>query len=137
MLNLKVVIDTNIFVSGAMKTTGIPRIVIDTVMETDGITIIYSDEIFEEYLDVLNRKKLKLPIMTVNSFIGLILKNGEKISPFPQFAYFNDESDKKFYEAFKTADADYLITGNSKHFPDEDGIVSPRQFAELHGVQIQ
>jgi len=105
-------------------------------LRTDGITVIYSDEIFEEYLDVLNRKKLNLPAMTVNSFIRLIIKNGEKVSPFHQFVHFNDESDKKFYEAFKTAEADYLITGNTKHFPYEDGIVTPRKFTEILNIQI-
>jgi len=49
--------------------------------------------------------------------------------------HFTDEADKKFYETFKTAEADYLITGNTKHFPDEDGIVSPREFVELTGIE--
>ena len=31
----------------------------------------------------------------------------------------NDEDDKKFYEVAVTGEADYLITGNKKHYPKE------------------
>ena len=45
-----------------------------------------------------------------------------------QNAVFNDDDDKKFYEVFKTAQAEFLITGNIKHFPKEKGIVTPAEF---------
>jgi len=136
MLNYKLVIDTNIFVSALLKSSSIPAIIVDTVFSRDDILIVYSDDMFSEYIDVLNRKKLNLPTITVNTLLSTILKFGEKISPFPQFVHFNDESDKKFYETFKTANADYLITGNLDDFPQEDGIISPRRFAEILNIQI-
>jgi putative PIN family toxin of toxin-antitoxin system len=136
MLNLKIVVDTNVLVSAAMKEASIPGVIVNMALKRAEFTVVYSDEIFKEYLDVLNRKKLNLPVMSVNSFISLILKFGEKTSPFPQYAYFRDESDKKFYEAFKTTNADYLITGNLDDFPQEKGIVSPKRFAEILNIRI-
>jgi predicted nucleic acid-binding protein len=44
------------------------------------------------------------------------------------------ESDNRFLECAEAADAAYLITGNTKHFPDRYGntkIVTPRQFWDL------
>jgi hypothetical protein len=38
-----------------------------------------------------------------------------------------DESDRKFYDAAKACHA-ILITGNQKHFPKENFIVSPAEF---------
>jgi putative PIN family toxin of toxin-antitoxin system len=134
MLNPKVVIDTNVLVSAVRKETGIPHLAVNTVLKKENFTLVYSSDIFLEYLDVLNRRRLKLPVVKVNTLLGLILKLGEKISPFPQFIHFHDESDKKFYEVFKTANADYLITGNIKDFPEERGIISPKAFAELLGI---
>jgi uncharacterized protein len=49
-----------------------------------------------------------------------------KISP--------DDSDNRLYECAEAAQADYLVTGNTKHFPVEHGstkIVTPRQFLEI------
>jgi hypothetical protein len=38
-----------------------------------------------------------------------------------------DESDRVFYDVAKTAGA-YLITGNTKHFPQEPFILTPAEF---------
>ncbi|MCL2844930.1 MAG: putative toxin-antitoxin system toxin component, PIN family [Chitinivibrionia bacterium] len=136
MLNYKLVIDTNVFVSSLLKSPSIPSIIVDTVFKRGDIVVVYSDDMLLEYIDVLNRKKLKIPPITVNTLLSAILKNGEKVSPFPQYVHFSDESDKKFYETFKTANADYLITGNLDDFPQEEGIISPRRFAEILDIQI-
>jgi predicted nucleic acid-binding protein len=49
-----------------------------------------------------------------------------------------DESDNKFLELAETCNADYLITGNTKHFPMKEykntKIVSPKEFWELEVI---
>jgi hypothetical protein len=42
-----------------------------------------------------------------------------------------DESDRKFYEIAKAAGA-ILITGNTKHYPDEPFIVTPTVFVQKY-----
>jgi predicted nucleic acid-binding protein len=44
-----------------------------------------------------------------------------------------DETDRKFYDLALKA-AVYLITGNKKHFPTENWIVSPAEFLEKNAV---
>jgi len=135
MSSIKVVVDTNIFVSALFKSPSVPYIVVETIFENDDITIVYDDGMYLEYVRVLNKKKFNLPKKDIDRTINQISEYGEKIESFPQYAYFHDESDKKFYEVFKTANADYLITGNGKHFPEDDRIVSPREFVELMNIE--
>jgi predicted nucleic acid-binding protein len=54
--------------------------------------------------------------------------DGEFINSEYSNVKFIDETDKKFYEVFKSGEAQYLITENVKHFPKENGIVSPKEF---------
>lgn len=46
----------------------------------------------------------------------------------------NDDPDNRFLECALAAAADYLVTGNSKHFPvtfEKTMIVTPKQFTDL------
>jgi len=36
-----------------------------------------------------------------------------------------------FYELYKSGNVDYLITGNKKHFPNEKGIVTAKEFIDI------
>jgi len=131
MLNLRIVMDTNVFVSALLKNPSIPALIVETIMDFGKIVVVYNDDIYTEYFDVLNRKRLNLPQNRVCYILDYILKHGEKVVAFSQDIHFDDESDKKFYDVFKTASADYLITGNVKHFPEEEKIVTPKNFTDL------
>jgi hypothetical protein len=39
-----------------------------------------------------------------------------------------------FYEVFKSSDAQYIITGNTRHYPKAKNIVLPREFEEGDGI---
>ena len=46
----------------------------------------------------------------------------------------NDDPDNRFLECAHAAAADYLVTGNTKHFPavfETTTIVTPKQFTDL------
>ena len=45
-----------------------------------------------------------------------------------------DEDDRIFYDTAKTAKA-YLITGNKKHYPQENFIFTPADFLEYISVR--
>jgi predicted nucleic acid-binding protein len=36
-----------------------------------------------------------------------------------------------FYDVYKSSDANYIVTGNKKHFPKEESIITPREFIEI------
>ena len=64
--------------------------------------------------------------------IDYFKNDGEFINSEYSNVMFIDETDKKFYEVFKSGEAEYLITGNIKHFPKENGIIIPKEFIEKY-----
>ena len=126
---MKAVIDTNVIVSALLTPSG-PSARILALVLSGTITIVYDNKILPEYIDVLNREKLKINKEWINLVIDFISKEGEFIMASPQAAKFDDEDDRVFYELYKTGGIDYLIIGTARHFPREKGIVSPGKFLE-------
>jgi len=127
---LKVVLDTNILVS-ALLTSGPPAFIVDLIAGGKIIPI-YSVFIMEEYYEVLSRKKFNFSPMQVNRLMDDITRVGITVEGKPSAKNIKvDKDDKIFYDAAKEANA-FLITGNIKHFPKEDFIVTPSQFLSLY-----
>jgi predicted nucleic acid-binding protein len=95
------------------------------------IGIVYDNNVLVEFIDVLNRDKFKINKETIKTVLNFIISDGEYIISMPQNAKFTDEDDKIFYELYKSGEADFLITGNIKHFPKEKNIITPRDFIEI------
>jgi len=68
---MKVVIDTNILVSAAIR-DGIPEIVIQFIVDHPEFEWIASQEIMTEYTEVLQRRKLKLSAEVQQEWIDLL-----------------------------------------------------------------
>jgi PIN domain-containing protein len=76
---------------------------------------------------------------------GFLLKNIRSastiVNPQPCQPLTDDPDDSIFLECAGTAKADYLVTGNTKHFPKGrwkyTEIVTPRQFIDLWGENSQ
>lgn len=94
------------------------------------VTPVINDEIITEYLEVLRRPKFKFDASIINQFIdalkALSLKGTrtEYSQPLP------DEDDRVFYEISLNKDS-YLVTGNTKHFPNSAKVVTPKEFIEI------
>jgi putative PIN family toxin of toxin-antitoxin system len=127
---MRVILDTNIIVSAFLNPKGIPGEILSLVL-MHKIIICYGNKIFSEYTDVLSRSKFNFDNDLVNNFLEFIRNNGEYIVAEPQAIQFDDEDDKIFYDVFKSSDAEYIITGNKKHYPQEENIISPREYKEL------
>ena len=133
---MKAVIDTNVIISALLTPSG-PSARIVALVLNGTITIVYDNKILAEYSDVLNRKKLRIDNELVNLIIGFISKEGEFILAGPQKVKFDDEDDRIFYELYKSDGVDFLVTGNTRHFPREKGIVSPKKFLdEISGISL-
>ena len=126
---MKIVLDTNIIVSALLSPQGLPAKILNLVLNGN-VKIIYDNNILSEYIDVLGRKELKINQEAVKIVLDFIEKDGEYKIAIPQNNIFDDEDDKKFYELYKSTDANYLITGDLKHFPKEKGIVTAREFID-------
>ena len=126
---MHVILDTNIIVSELLSPQGLPAKILNLVLN-ESLTIVYDNQILSEYMDVLGSDRLKINPELKNFIIEFIKKEGTYMIAKPQKIKFDDEDDKIFYDLYKSGNIDYLITGNKKHFPDEKGIVTAREFIE-------
>ncbi|AEF85298.1 conserved hypothetical protein [Treponema primitia ZAS-2] len=126
---MKLVLDTNIIVSAFLNPMGIPGEILSMVLAKK-IKICYDNKIFAEYTEVLTRSKFNFNKELVNDFLEFIKIYGEYVLAEPQNIVFIDEDDKIFYDVLKSSNADYIITGNKKHYPKDRSIVSPKEFKE-------
>jgi putative PIN family toxin of toxin-antitoxin system len=125
----RAVLDTNIIVSALLSGKGNPGKIVDLFLAGE-LKLFYSDEILEEYADVLYRPHLRIPIGDANAAIAAIRQHGEKIWSIPSVHAMTDEDDRVFYDVAVSAKA-YLITGNTKHYPNEPFILTPAAFWEM------
>jgi putative PIN family toxin of toxin-antitoxin system len=127
---MKIVLDTNIIVSAFINPEGPPGEIISLIL-TNKLTVCYNNKIFAEYTEVLKKSKFDFDSILVDGFLDFIKENGEYVVAELQKIKFVDEDDKKFYDVYKSSDANCIITGNKKHFPKEKNIITPREYIEL------
>jgi putative PIN family toxin of toxin-antitoxin system len=127
---MKIVLDTDIIVSAFINPKGTPGEILSLILAKK-ITLCYDNKIFSEYMAVLKKSKISFDTIHVDAFLDFIKENGEYIIAEPQRIKFIDEDDKMFYDVYKSSDANYIITGNKKHFPKEKNIITPRDYIEL------
>jgi putative PIN family toxin of toxin-antitoxin system len=128
---MKVVLDTNIIVTAFINPKGVPGEIISLLL-LKKITICYDNRIFLEYTEVLKKSKFNFDNILIDAFLDFIKENGEYIIAEPKNIKFDDEDDKAFYEVYKSSDANYIVTGNKKHFPKENNIITPRKYIEIN-----
>ncbi|MDR1893494.1 MAG: putative toxin-antitoxin system toxin component, PIN family [Spirochaetales bacterium] len=127
---MKIVLDTNIIVSTFINPKGIPGEILSLVL-TKKITVCYDNKILSEYTEVLKKSKFNFNNVLVDDFLNFIKENGEYIIAESQKIKFNDKDDKAFYDVYKSSSADYIVTGNKKHFPQEKYIITPKEYKEV------
>lgn len=69
------VIDTNVIVSSMLKTDSIPGLIIDCI-KNNIIVPLLSEEIINEYVDVLTRNKFDFDIKEIETLISKIKEKG-------------------------------------------------------------
>ena len=131
---IKAVIDTNVLVSAFWTGNRLsPTVRIANAIAHDGFTPMYSPEMISEYREVLSRTKFNFSADEVNALVNHIVAKGELAEPADVDAHFPDPKDKVFYCTAFAGDA-HLVTGNMKHYPRGDFIVTPAQFCEIAGI---
>lgn len=131
-----VIYDTNVVISSFLKSDSIPAKVVDYSYAKDlSVIPMFTNEIIEEYEDVLSRRKFNLKNIRIKDFLNKMILIGEKIDISDIEADLIDKDDIPFYKVFlkkkKTDNFVFLITGNKKHFPINPFILTPREFYEL------
>lgn len=128
------VIDTNVFISALLSKNSDSATVKVLRAILDGrIVPLYHDEILAEYDEVLHRKKFHFQEKSIQIVLTAVKDFGMEVFPQPTGEILVDMDDLIFYEvAMKKRDDDaYLVTGNQKHYPIRDFIVTPAEMMEI------
>lgn len=107
----KVIIDTNILISAAISGRK-PEEVIKFIIASSDYQWIVSPSILDEYVQVLNRPKLKLNSQQKQIWLYLIERVTILVNVAQNQLFERDPKDAKFIECAIAADADFLITGD-------------------------
>lgn len=82
------------------------------------IQIYTTPAILTEYEEVLRRSKFsRISLKVIDGALELIRRLAILVNPEETLAVSSDESDNRFLECAVAAEADYLVTGNKRHFP--------------------
>jgi putative PIN family toxin of toxin-antitoxin system len=133
MLPLRLVLDTNVVVSAALKPEGLQRTVFLLAL-TKPARLYVSAAILAEYRTVLSRPELQIRKGLRHRFLHLIARRARLVSPAKRLAVAADPDDNIFIECADFARADYLVTGNQRHFPrfwKQTKIITSREFIDL------
>ena len=129
---IKAVIDTNVIVSAYITKNpdSATAKVWEAVLQCK-LTPVYNEEILDEYVDVLHRRKFGIPERLINHAIGQIVTNGIRGERIQSNEAFPDPKDVVFYEIALSKDDAYLVTGNTKHFPNKPIVVTPAEMLDI------
>jgi putative PIN family toxin of toxin-antitoxin system len=130
---LRVIYDTNVIVSAVLKNGSIPASLVALAISRK-VRLCLSPPILAEYAEVLHRSKFALEPQAVDRLIADISHEAIIVHPTVRLAIAPDEADNRFLECASESEADYLITGNIRHFPQpayhRTRIMMPANFAK-------
>lgn len=134
MDKLNIIYDTNVIISSLLSGNEDSATVkaLDYFYDNE-VNLIYSNEIINEYVEVLNREKFSFDKNKIKELISIIKDKGINVSPGKIDEYKLDIKDKPFYELVidKTIGNKKLVTGNIKHFPKIKEIITPNELVAL------
>jgi len=131
---LKIVLDTNVLVSGILSPNGPPAAVLRALL-TERVTLCFDERIVSEYRDVLTRTKFAFDRELVEELIGFLESAGSPTLAAPLAVTLPDPWDQMFVEVAASSNADCLVSANLRHFPETARagvrVVSPREFLDV------
>lgn len=87
-----------------------------------------------EYREVLARPELKIRKGLRQQLLDLIRNHAKTVRPVRPVRVAKDPDDDKFLECADAAGADYLVTGNQRHFPrfwKKTKVITSREFISI------
>ena len=125
---IRVVFDTNIIVSALLQPLG-PSAQLLLLAVGDSLRLCVSGSVYAEYEEVISRPRFQCSPDIIAATLQAIRKIGLWVRPTQTVKACADPDDDSFLECAQAAQADYVVTGNIKHFPPNWGktrIVAPR-----------
>jgi uncharacterized protein len=141
---LRVILDTNIVISALHKPDSDADIILNLALDEEAslLQLCLSGAILAEYQEVLSRSKFKyFDRIKTKAMLAAIKQVSFWVSPKVNVDLIKaDPEDNKFLECALEARADFIITGNTRHFPfkkfQTTRIVTPREFIGVEIVRL-
>jgi uncharacterized protein len=114
---IRAVIDTNVLVSGLLSPAGNEALILRAIHQ-GLVRPCFSEDILEEYAAVLARPKFAFPPDEIEAALAMFRRQGELFVPDVSAAASSDPADTKFLQCAQAAQADYIVTGNKRDFPE-------------------
>ena len=132
---MKIVLDTNVFISGIFF-SGPPHRILQS-WRNGRVQLVLTPEIFEEYRRVAEVLQEKFPAVDLIRLLELLLVQAEmcQAEPLPEVVSADPDDDK--FIACALSSGSKLIVSGDKHLLDVDGyrgieILKPRAFLERY-----
>ena len=113
MTKLRLVIDTNILISGLMSVNSLPQQIFDYA--TSQAILLMSDEVQSEIENVISRPKLQkyITLERRTKFLSELSQQVERVTINQQIRACRDPKDDKFLDLAVCGEANYIITGDA------------------------
>ncbi len=132
---MKIVLDTNVLVSGLLQPFGPSGQIVRLVASGD-LVLCHDPRILTEYQEVLHRDKVRFDPERVDILLEQIRAGGVSVAARPLPIALPDSDDEAFLEVALASGARCLVTGNVKHYPAgaRSGVEvrAPRSFIEFY-----
>jgi len=136
---VRVVIDTGVLVSAAIRDRLPERVILWCVAQPD-LEWLVSPEILDEYIDVINRPKFKLSSAVIARWLDLLRRRTRIILPTVEIPFPRDRKDARFLICAEFGRADALITGDGDFSDARPLIRAPimnvREFTERFAPEL-
>lgn len=137
---MRVVYDTNVLVSAALKPESIPAALVSLAL-AQRVQLCLSPPILAEYTAVLHRPKFGLSAPSIDALLADVTRVALLVRPTMHLTVAPDEADNRFLECALEARAAFLVTGNLRHFPhpafEAIQILAPARFAHVLAERLR
>ena len=119
-MKFRLVMDTNVLISAQLNPNGNEAVILTLALNPAGpFDWFVSDDIVTEYRRVLHYKKFPISKATVERLLNLIRHRATMVNPTMPVSESTHDPDNRFLECSEASKADYLVTGNTRHFPKQ------------------
>lgn len=133
---MRIVLDTNVLVSGMINPSGDPGRIVD-LLRSGSVELVVDDRILEEYADVLHREKFAryFSASDCDNTLAFLRHESHRVVSSHVMSELPDADDARFLEVALTAGVP-LVTGNAAHYPARlrrgCEVLSPGEFLKKH-----
>ncbi|CAN5653460.1 putative toxin-antitoxin system toxin component, PIN family [soil metagenome] len=132
---MRIVLDTNVLVSGLLSPFGPPGEIV-RLISSGSLTLCLDARILSEYGEVLARPRFGFDQDAVAALLDYLSVASDTMAAEPLPVRLPDRDDEPFLEVAIACGVDRLVTGNVAHFPVAARagveVVSPAQFMDWY-----